>query len=73
MSILQFVSDHSLYTDIFAGTEPGYRSQRANDDLGLMEELTKLMFSADKRPVLVSNNPLVMATLTNYEKRVRIV
>ena len=42
-----------------------------------MEKLTELMFSAEKRPVLISNDPavfaMVMSTLTNYEKWVRMV
>lgn len=42
-----------------------------------MEKLTEHMFSEEKRPVLVSNDPavftMVMSTLTNYEKWVRIV
>ncbi|XP_064393609.1 uncharacterized protein LOC135341066 isoform X2 [Halichondria panicea] len=56
----------------FIGNEPAIRNQKVNKGFGLMEKFTEHMFSEEKRPVLVSNDPavftMVMSTLTNYEK-----
>ncbi len=42
--------------------------------MDLRGELKKLMFSVDKKPVSIANDPgkftMVMSTLTNYEKQV---
>ncbi len=43
----------------------------------LKAELKKLMFTVDKKPALISDDPakfiMVMSILTNYEKQVRTV
>ncbi len=45
--------------------------------MDLRAELKKLLFTGDKKPALVSDNPakftMVMSILTNYEKQVRAV
>ncbi len=45
--------------------------------MDLRAELKKLLFTGDKKPVLISNDPakftMVMSILTNYEKQVRAV
>ncbi len=55
----------------------GFTHYLSSKTVDLRVELEKLMFSEDKKPLIVSNNPAsfmeVMIALTNYEKQVRIV
>ena len=56
--------------DRFFGSDKG-------STMDLRAELKKLMFTVDKKPALISDDPakfiMVMSILTNYEKQVRTV